>query len=171
MQCMSAVLFVNTFHWSIHNIHLILTQGIWSASLEKIHQMYWLSFGKCCNMSVSHSAGTSIPVTLEDACFGVTMCCCRGAGKVQACCAWRALTQPPPPRACQWWSTIYFQAATIDCLLLENQELNNPFFLAKGKESEAKLWEIYGKYLIAFLFLHSTRRWLILQYLFQAYYK
>lgn len=24
----SAVLFVNTFHWSIRNIHLMLTQGI-----------------------------------------------------------------------------------------------------------------------------------------------
>jgi len=42
-------------------------------------------------------------------------------------------------------------------LLLESHELNNPIFPVKGKKSEAKLREIYGKYLIAFLFCAASK--------------
>lgn len=126
-----AALFVNMFHWRIHNIHLIVTQVIWSASLERIHQVYWLSFGKCCNMSVPHSAGTNIPVSLQGSALA-SLCCWRGAGEVETPVPgehWQNF--PLPGHASD--ATLCFHTVTIGCLLLEYHELNNSFLSWKGK--------------------------------------
>lgn len=127
-----AALFVNMFHWSIHNIHLILTQVIWSASLERIHQMYWLSFGKCCNMSVPSFCWLKHSCVTPRLRFGITVCCWRGAGEVETSVPgahWQNF--PLPGHATD--ATLCFQTVTIDCLLLENHELNNSFLYWKGK--------------------------------------